>query len=140
MSQPDTSTKPGAAPSMRFEIALFGALTLFLVVGGIVYYVWSEEWAGTILLVLGGGLAAITGGYFYFQGRLERADIADEGERPAPVEEPAAIHASIWPFEMGAGMTVACVGLVLGRFVLLLGLVVTVHAVVGWIIQSRTGH
>jgi hypothetical protein len=126
---------------MRFEVALFGGLTLFLVLAGVVYYVWSDEWAGTILLVLGGGLSGITGGYYFFQTRLERADLADGGEaRSASVPEEAAIHASIWPFEMGLGMTITFLGLVLGRFVLLLGLVLAAHAAIGWIHQSRTGH
>jgi hypothetical protein len=124
---------------MRFEVALFGVLTVFLVLAGVVYYVWSDEWAGTVLLVLGGGLSGITGGYFAFQVRLERADLADAGE-PVPVEPEVPIHASIWPLEMGAGMTITCLGLVLGRFVLLFGLVLAVHSVVGWVTQSRVGH
>jgi Cytochrome c oxidase subunit IV len=141
MTERDTSTTPGTTPSMRFEVALFGALTVFLVLAGIVYYVWSDEWAGTVLLVLGGGLSGITGGYFAFQVRLERADLADAGaHRPEPKEEPEAVHASIWPFEMGGGLTITCLGLVLGRFVILLGLVLTMHSVIGWIRQSRAGH
>jgi hypothetical protein len=140
MTERDTSTTPGTVPSMRFEVFLFGALTVFLVLAGIVYYVWSDEWAGTILLVLGGGLAAITGGYFFFQVRLERADHADAGADGPEAEEPEPIHASIWPFELGGGLTLTSLGLVLGRFVILLGLVITAHAVIGWIRQSRTGH
>ncbi|HWC67740.1 MAG TPA: cytochrome c oxidase subunit 4 [Acidimicrobiales bacterium] len=136
----DTSTRPGA-PSMRFEVVLFGVLTVFLVLAGVVYYVWSDEWAGTVLLVLGGGLSGITGGYFAFQVRLERADVADAGERrPEPKDEPEPIHASIWPLEMGGGLTLTCLGLVLGRFIVLLGLVLVVHSTIGWIRQSRTGH
>jgi hypothetical protein len=129
------------APGMRFEMLLFGVLTLFLVVAGAVYYAWSDEWAGTILLVLAGGLAGIAAGYFYLQDRLERGDVANAGELgPAPVAEPAAIHASIWPLEMGGGMTITFLGLVLSRMIVLLGLVLMLHAVVGWIAQSRSGH
>jgi Cytochrome c oxidase subunit IV len=136
----DTSTRRDA-PSVRFEMLLFGVLTAFLVVAGVVYYVWSDEWAGTVLLVLAGGLSAISAGYFYFQGRLERGDVSRAGERgPAPVAEPAAIHASIWPLEMGGGMTITFLGLVLSRLIVLLGLVLMLHAVVGWIAQSRSGH
>jgi hypothetical protein len=136
----DTSTLRDA-PSVRFEMLLFGVLTLFLVVAGVVYYVWSDEWAGTILLVLAGGLAGISAGYFYLQGRLERSDVANVGEHgPAPVAEPVAIHASIWPLEMGGGMTITFLGLVLSRMIVLLGLVLMLHALVGWIAQSRSGH
>ena len=129
------------APGTRFEMLLFGLLTVFLVVAGVVYYVWSEEWAGTVLLVLAGGLAGIAAGYFYLQRRLERSDVANAGEfGRAPVAEPAAIHASIWPLEMGGGMTITCLGLVLSRMIVLFGLVLMLHAVVGWIAQSRSGH
>ncbi len=140
MDERDTSTQRDAQ-SVRFEMLLFGLLTLFLVVAGVVYYAWSEEWAGTVLLVLAGGLSAISGGYFYLQGRLEQADVARASERgPAPVDEPVAIHASIWPLEMGAGMTITFLGLVLSRLIVLLGLILMLHAVAGWITQSRSGH
>jgi Cytochrome c oxidase subunit IV len=127
------AAEPGDVRDLRFEIGLFAALTAFLVLAGVGYYLFSDEWAGTVLLILGGGLAAITAGYFFLQARLAAGD--DEGD----VDEPEAEtdHASIWPLEMGAGMTVAFLGLVLGRFVLLFGLVLVVHSLVGWIAQSR---
>jgi hypothetical protein len=116
------------------EVRLYGALTVFMVVGGVVYGVWSGEAAGTVLLLLTGGLAAIIAGYLAFQDRLRRAESAGEAESGA---EPYLPHASIWPFELGVGMTLAFTGFVLGWAVLLAGAVVTVHAIGGWIGQSR---
>jgi hypothetical protein len=124
---------------MTVEVRLFGLMTVFFAVAGVVYYVWSEEWAGTVLLVLSSGLAGMTGGYLFLQARLDRklsnADAVGTGE--AGGEHDYLPHSSPWPLELGFGGTVTLVGLVLGRPVLLAGLAVCAHALFGWLSQSR---
>jgi hypothetical protein len=123
---------------MTVEIRLFGLMTLFFAVAGVVYYVWSDEWAGTVLLVLTSGLAGMTGGYLFLQARLERtvSDDSDATGQPGGQEEYLP-HSSPWPLELGFGSTVTLVGLVLGRPVLLAGLAICAHALYGWLSQSR---
>ena len=52
-------------------------------------------------------------------------------------EEPYLPHASIWPLEVGGGMALTFCGLAMGRWILVFGLVLLVHGLAGWILQSR---
>jgi hypothetical protein len=129
-----------STPQRRFysEVVIYGALAVFLALGGIIYGVWSGEATGTILLVLTGVFAAIVAGYLGLQDRLEKTTARAETVESGPVEEEQFLpHASVWPFEMGAGMALTGAGVVLGWAILVPGLVLLVHAIAGWIIQSR---
>jgi hypothetical protein len=124
------------------EIVIFGLLAVANFGGGLVYGIWSHwEETGVVLLFLSAGLAVITAGYLAFQIRLARSEDRAEREGHEPgsmlVEEPFLPHESVWPLELGAGMTLALCGFVLGLWVLVPGVVLTGHAVLGWTIQSR---
>ena len=129
-----------STPKARFrvEVALYSGLALFLVLGAVVYGLWSGEAAGTVLFLVVGGFAAIVAGYLAFQDRLERttARAATTGE-PEVEDDQFLPHASIWPFEMGAGMAMSFAGIVLGWAILLPGIILLVHSIIGWIAQSR---
>jgi hypothetical protein len=138
-----SSTGPngnGGRQSFGFvEIRLYGLLTILFALAGIVYYVWSDEWAGTVLLILSSGLTGLTGGYLYLQARLERRlrdGGGSAGGEPGGAEEYLP-HTSPWPLELGVGLTVLLVGFVLGRWVVVGGAAVCAHACYGWIEQSR---
>lgn len=155
---PRTGEHAEERPRLTFvEVRMFGALTLFFVAAGVVYYLWSKEWAGTVLFVLSSGLAAITGGYLFLQARLE-AQLGDDGDdgdgsgdgeerdeheglpsvgASAAGDEEYLPTSSPWPLELGTGMTLAFIGLVLGRWVFLAGAAFCAHALYGWIDQSR---
>jgi hypothetical protein len=133
---------PLERPRVSFvEIRLFLALAIFFTAAGVVYYVWSDEWFGTVLFILSGVVGAIVGGYLFLQARLEASLAPNEEGRPSvgavPVEEEYLPHASPWPLELGFGGSVALVGLVLGRWVFLAGAAACAHALWGWIAQSR---
>jgi uncharacterized membrane protein YfcA len=143
MAQPG-ELAPDAAPPARFhvEVALFVALAVFLISGGVLYGLLSDEAAGTVLLILTGGFAGIVAGYLAFQDRLARTAAGPRRASPEIVEEGVegeeeGYHASIWPFEMGVGLSATLAGVVLGWAVLVPGLVLLVHSVLGWIGQSR---
>ena len=76
--------EPGelATAPRRFhaEVVLYSALSVFLVMGGVVYGVWSREAAGTVLLVLVGVFSGIVAGYLGFQDRLERTTARGSAE------------------------------------------------------------
>lgn len=130
-------------PQRRFhtEVVLYSALSAFLVIGGLIYGAFSQEAAGTVLLILVGGFAGIVAGYLAFQDRLERtaARAAAAGTAaPEPdTDDQFLPHASIWPFEMGVGLATTLTGLVLGWAILVPGLVLLSHSIIGWIAQSR---
>ena len=120
------------------EVVLYTALSVFLIAGGIIYGVWSREAAGTVLLVLVGCFAGIVAGYLAFQDRLERTTArATTADEPEPDDDQFLPHASIWPFEMGVGMATSLAGVVLGWAILVPGLLILAHSIVGWIGQSR---
>jgi hypothetical protein len=129
----------------RDEIGIFGAFTLLLVGGGVVYLLWTGgEPAGTALLVLAGACTGIIGGYLAVAARATARGQERGGggghEQDATADEPFLPHASVWPLELGAGTTLTLVGLMLGRPVLVVGALVTSHALWGWARQSRRRH
>jgi hypothetical protein len=129
-----------ATPPRRFhaEVVLYTALSVFLILGGVVYGVWSQEAAGTVLLVLVGLFAGIVAGYLGFQDRLERTTARGSTEEAEADERDQYLpHSSIWPFEMGVGMATSFAGMVLGWAILVPGVLILAHSVVGWIGQSR---
>jgi hypothetical protein len=136
-------TEPGElmkTPRQRFaaEVAIYAALSVFLIGGGVIYGVWSGEETGTVLLVLTGVFAAIVAGYLGLQDRLERRTARAGTTESGPVEEEQFLPlASVWPFEMGAGMALALSGVVLGWAIFVPGVILVVHALVGWTVQSR---
>src|SRR5262249_14694159 len=117
--------QPTPQPARRFtaEVGTYGAMAASLALGGIIYGVWSREAIGTILLVLTGVFAGIVAGYLALQDRLEKttARAATTEEEP-PESDQFLPHASIWPFEMGAGTALALSGVVLGWALLLPGI------------------
>jgi hypothetical protein len=121
---------------------LTAVLVVALIGAGVAYGAWSNiEWSGTVLFVLTAGFVAIAGGYVALQARLHRTLGAPareaSGETADHDDDLYLPHASIWPFELGTGTTVTLLGFVLGRVVLVVGLALTAHALVGWIGQSR---
>jgi hypothetical protein len=129
-----------STPRRRFrtEVVIYGALAVFLVLGGVIYGVWSGEQAGTVLFILTGAFAAIVAGYLGLQDRLERTTARAGTTESGPVEEDQFLpHASVWPFEMGAGTALALSGVVLGWAFFVPGVILVLHSLIGWTVQSR---
>jgi hypothetical protein len=120
------------------EFKIYGGLAVLLFFGAIGYGIWADwEPAGTALLFLGTGLFAIVAGYLYFSERLGRHEAGGDDVAVPEAEEPFLPHASIWPLEVGGGMSLTFCGIAMGRWVLIPGLILLVHGLAGWIIQSR---
>ena len=134
--------RPGelaSTPTRRFhvEVLLYTALAVALVMGGVVYGFVSHEAAGTVLLVGVGLFAGIVAGYLGFQDRLERTTARATTEDEAAEDDQYLPHSSIWPFEMGVGLATTFAGVVLGWAILVPGVLILAHSIVGWIGQSR---
>jgi hypothetical protein len=128
---------------MRTEARIFMGIAGFLVLAGAVYWLTSREDAGTTMLLLSAGMAALVGGYLAAQSRT-RTDPAEGEDRDQDgTVEPAAggqaylPHASVWPFAVGMGLVVMANGLVLGMWALVPGALLTGSSLWGYARQSR---
>jgi hypothetical protein len=134
------------------EFRFFLRSALYVLVVGIVYWFVSYEAAGTVLL-LGVGLASAAfialglafgrrtgagrggGGALGWVNRV--IGFSEAPDEPAPLEGGPEIVplASAWPILAAAGATVVGLGLVLGPWLLVPGAVLTVAALLGWLVQ-----
>jgi hypothetical protein len=125
------------------EFRIYGGLAVLMLGGALGYGIWTGwEPAGTALLFLGAGLFTIVAAYLWFSERLALMEATAANELGDDVEvleaeEPYLPHASIWPLEVGGGMALTFCGLAMGRLILVFGLVLLVHGLAGWILQSR---
>ena len=125
------------------EFRIYAGLAVVMLGGALGYGIWTSwEPAGTALLFLGTGLFTIVAAYLWFSERLtltEAISLHEDGDdvEVPEAEEPYLPHASIWPLEVGGGMALTFCGLAMGRWILISGLVLLVHGLAGWILQSR---
>ncbi|MGH9245667.1 MAG: aa3-type cytochrome oxidase subunit IV [Acidimicrobiales bacterium] len=128
----------------RVQIWVFAFITVHQIVLATVYWFASEEAAGTAMLALSGGLAAIAAGWLWVQDRslvgrstaaLRGADA--EAEAEAEAEEHYLPHDSVWPFGIGTGAFLALVGLAVNTWILVPGLLLLAISIVGFVGQTR---
>ena len=121
----------------RVGSQIFQYLTVFFLVLTVIYWFSSYEWAGTALLLLSGGLSAMTGGFLTLVDR--RGGLREELE-PDDYEDREVLflpHASIRPFWVGAGAVLMAAGLPLGNWLLVPGAVLVVFGLVGMVEEGR---
>ena len=110
---------------------LFLGMAGFLIVGGTVSVIFSDEWAGKVLLLLAAGLGLIIG--LFLELGVDRT--ADDGAEP---EQGLYLpHASVWPFWIGVGALVIANGFALGLWGLIPGTIIMAVALLGFARQSR---
>ncbi len=107
-------------------------LAAFLVVTGAIYGITSHELAGAPLLLVGSVA-------FFYLGMVARGRVRDAsrseaaGHAPAEVSE-AEVHVAptIWPFGFSVAAVMLALGLVVSRWLLVLGAALFLLAAVGW--------
>ena len=112
------------------------AIGAFLVMVSAVYWFFSYEEAGSVLLLLSAGLALIVGGYLWWATR-EHGNARFPAEQYEQEAEHYLPHASIWPLGVGAGSVVLANGLALGLWAAVPGSMLLAACVVGYARQSR---
>jgi hypothetical protein len=110
---------------------LFLGMAAFLIIGGTIYVIFSDESAGKVLLLLAAGLGLIIG-LFLELGVDKTADDGAEPERGLYLP-----HSSIWPFWLGIGALVIANGFALGLWGLIPGSIIMAGALLGFGRQSR---
>ena len=99
---------------MKVEALIFNLVTVFCIVAGVIYGVWSREPIGTTALILSAGLTGLIGGFFWFVSR--RIDARPEDLKDAEIADGAGelgffSPGSYWPF--GIALCAGLMGLAL---------------------------
>jgi hypothetical protein len=118
---------------IRVQVWIFVTTAAFLFAAGVVYWFTSYEDAGTVMLLLGAGLAMICGVWLWIQDRK----LARAGAGGVEDEEQYLPHASVWPFAIGSAAFLALSGLVISTWVLIPGVFLLAIGIVGFAAQSR---
>jgi len=118
---------------LRVQWRIFLGMAAFVALIGAVYWFMSYEDAGTTLLALASGLAALFGGWLLVQDR-KRPRAAGSAR---PETEHYLPDSSLWPLGIGVGVFLAFNGLILGLPWTLPGVVLVATSIGGFARQSR---
>lgn len=112
----------------------------------VVYWFWSKEHAGSVMLFMTVCLGALPGSYLFWWGWSKggNMDPRPEDSDEAELEEGAGIvgsfpSTSIWPFCMGMSVATVCLALVFGVWLGILGGAGVVATLIGYTLESRRG-
>ncbi len=127
---------------MKVEARLLLGLGVFFGLMCAVYWIWSLENAGGIMMFAGMLLCFLPGGYYYWWSRRMKARPEDD-----PTATPATSAAvvgtfpgtSIWPFTLGMGAFFTVLALVFGIWLLIPGLALVIWAMFGGTAEGRRG-
>ncbi len=123
------------------ETKLFGSIGACYVVIAVIYGFTAEEAAGFVMLLLGGAFALTVAGFTWFSVRSVQHDV-ELAEHELPDEPPDhgdlyLPHTSIWPLGIALGAAITFVGIAVGWWVILPGVALLVHSLIGFAAQSR---
>ena len=126
---------------MRVEALFLLFLGAFFGLVGLVYWFWSYEDGGGVMLLGATLLGFLPGSYYFFWHRRMGNRLED---RDAEIAEGAGEidsfpSSSIWPFVMGMGAFTTVLGLVFGIWLLFLGIPLILTALTGVTAESRRG-
>jgi hypothetical protein len=128
---------------MKVEGFLFVGCAAFFAAADVVYWYFSKDPTGTTALALAIGLAFLTGFYLLFTGR--RLPRRPEDNPRAEIEEGTgelgffSPH-SWWPLFVGLAATTAAVGVAVGWWLFLIGMLMVILATIGFVFEYYRGH
>jgi hypothetical protein len=128
---------------MKVESYLFLGCALFFGAADVVYWFFSHDPTGTTALALAVGLAFLTGFYVLFTGR--RLPLRPEDDQHGEVYQGSgeigffSPH-SWWPLFVGMATALAAVGMAIGWWLFLIGMLSVVLAVIGFVFEYYRGH
>ena len=116
---------------------------MFLALIAVVYFAWSGETSGTVMLAFGCFAYALLGGFLllvFFRGhRVPRAE-----DRPdATMEEGAGEinffpDNSIWPVALGLAAISLAIGLAFGKWFWAIGAILLVGTLIGFAVEAES--
>jgi hypothetical protein len=128
---------------MKVEGFLFVGCALFFAVMDVIDWLWSHDPTGTTALALTVGLAGLTGFYLLFTGRRvgPRPEDDKEGEIADGAGELGFFSPhSWWPLFVALAAATASLGVVIGWWMLMIGLLAIVLAAIGFVFEYYRGH
>jgi hypothetical protein len=128
---------------VKVEAYLFLGCAGFFGGSDVVYWYYSKDPTGTTALALAVCLAFLTGFYLLFTGRrLQRRPEDDrEGEIQEGVGELGFFSPhSWWPLFVGLAAGLAALGVAIGWWMFLIGMLAVLLSVIGFVFEYYRGH
>ena len=127
---------------MKVESLIFGIIAVFCTAAAIVYGFWAQEPIGTTALVLSAGLTGLIGGFFWFVSR--RIDARPEDRKDALIADGAGELGffppySWWPLWCALCMATVVLGVVIGWWLVIIGVIGGALAVIGLVFEYYRG-
>jgi hypothetical protein len=127
---------------MKIEAMFLLFLGVFFGLIGLVYWFWSYEDGGTMMLAGTSLLGFLPGSYYFFWHRrmgkrLEDRDDASIAEGAGAID--SFPGSSIWPFVLGMGAFMTVLALIFGMWFMFLGVPLILTALTGVTAESRRG-
>ena len=127
---------------MKVEGGLFLGCAVFFAGADVVYWYFSRDPTGTTALALAVGLAFLAGFYVLFTGRRlpKRPEDDPEGEIEEGTGEMGFFSPhSWWPLFVAAAAALASVGMAVGWWLFLIGMLAIVLTTVGFVFEYYRG-
>ena len=127
---------------MKFEGSLFIGCAVFFGAADIVYWYFSKDPTGTTALALSVALAFLIGFYVLFTGRRlpQRPEDNPEGEIADAAGELGFFSPhSWWPLYVGLAAALAAIGVAIGWWLFLIGLLFIFLTVIGFVFEYYRG-
>ena len=128
---------------MKFEGGLFIGCAIFFGVVDVIYWFLSKEVTGTTALALSVALAFLTGFYLLFTGRrlpLRPEDNVDGDIEQGTGELGFFSPHSWWPLYVGLAAAIAAIGVAIGWWLFLIGLLALFLTVIGFVFEYYRGN
>ena len=128
---------------MKFEGSLFVGCAIFFGVVDIIYWYYSKDPTGTTALALSVALAFLTGFYLLFTGRRlpERPEDNPDGEIEQGTGEVGFFSPhSWWPLYVGLAAALAALGVAIGWWLFLIGLLAIFLTTIGFVFEYYRGN
>ena len=128
---------------MKFEGSLFIGCAIFFGAADIVYWYFSKDPTGTTALALSVALAFLTGFYLLFTGRRlpERPEDNPDGEIEEGTGELGFFSPhSWWPLYVGLAAALSALGVAVGWWLFLIGLLAVFLTTIGFVFEYYRGN
>jgi len=127
---------------VRIEALFLIGVAVFFGIVGVVYWFWSYEQGGTMMLAGTTLLGLVPGSYYLWWSR--RMKPRPEDRTDATLEEGSGVigsfpNSSVWPFVLGMGLFLIVLSMVFGLWLLAPGFSLVISALVGVTVESRRG-
>jgi hypothetical protein len=127
---------------VKAEAKLMLGLGAFFAAMAIVYWLWSGEDGGGMMLIASGALGFLPGSYYLWWSHRMRPRPSDLSD--AEIADGAGVvetfpGSSIWPFTLGMGTFFAGLALVFGTWLAIPAAGLIIWALLGAVAESRRG-